>query len=105
MARMREYTTFAERQAAYRGRQTEVSLPPLYMPALCPLYLIPNTGRWCLAVDLAARLLQTVGEEMQAYSDERTQQWHEGPVADRFHENLHELNDLQAKIDDLRSEL
>ena len=102
MARMREYTTFAERQAAYRG--PEDTLPPLYLPALCPLHLVPNKGRWRIAIDLAARLLQTVAEDMQAYSDERTGQWHEGDIAQRFLENLHCLNELQGQIDDLRSE-
>jgi len=104
MGRMREYATFAERQAAYRGRQTEASLPPLYLPALCPLYLVPSSGRWRLAIDLAARLLQTVAEEMQAYSDERGESWHDGQSAQRFTENLDQISDLQAKIDDLRSE-
>jgi hypothetical protein len=103
MARMREYTTFAERQDAYRSRQREASLPPLYLPALCPLSLVPSTGRWRMAVDLATRLMQTVAEEMQTYSDERDDRWHDGHSAHRFHENLDTLADLQAQLDDLRS--
>jgi hypothetical protein len=103
MARMREYTTFAERQAAYRARPRETLLPPLYMPALRPLWQIPNTGRWRMAIDLAARLLQTVAESMQTYAEERDDRWHQGQIAQQFHENLDTLNDLQAQLDDMRS--
>lgn len=104
MARMRKYATNAERQAAYRSRQREASLPPLYLPALCPLSQVPSKGRWRTAIDLAARLLETVAEEMQTYSDERSESWHEGESAQRFHENLDRVTDLQEQIDDLKSE-
>ncbi len=104
MARMRKYATNAERQAAYRSRQREASLPPLYLPALCPLSQVPSKGRWRVAIDLAARLLDTVAEEMQAYSDERSEYWHEGESAQRFHENLDRIIDLQEQIDDLKSD-
>jgi|HubBroStandDraft_6_1064221.scaffolds.fasta_scaffold367458_2 hypothetical protein len=103
MARMREYTTFAERQEAYRSRQLEAALP-LYLPALCPLSLVSPTGRWRIAVDLAARLLHTVAEQMQAYSDEQDDHWHEGHSAQRIHENLDCLSNIQAQLDDLRSD-
>ncbi|MGH9439392.1 MAG: hypothetical protein ACRD22_16255 [Terriglobia bacterium] len=103
MARMREYTTFAERREAYRSRQREAALPPLYLPVLRPLSLVSPTGRWRIAVDLAARLLQTVAEQMQAYSDEQGDHWHEGSSAEWIHENIDCLNDLQAQLDDLRS--
>jgi hypothetical protein len=100
---MREYTTFSERQEAYRSRQREAQLPPLYLPALCPLSLVSPTGRWRIAVDLAARLLHTVAEQMQDYSDEQGDHWHQGHNAERIHENLDCLSDLQAQLDDLRS--
>ena len=104
MARMREYSTFAERQAAYRKHQ-QASLPPLYLPALRPLWQVHSTGRWRMAVDLAARLLQSVAEDMQAYSDQRSDQWHDGASAQVFHDNLDRINDVQSLIDDLRSDL
>ena len=104
MARMRKYSTNGERQAAYRSDHGEAQLPPLYLPALCPLSQVPSNSRWRMAVDLAARLLGTVAEEMQAYADERSDHWHEGQTAQRFLENLDGVNGLQANIDDLRSE-
>lgn len=104
MSRMRRYATNAERQAAYRLRQREATNPPLYLPALAPLSTVPSTGRWKMAIDLAERLLQTVAEEMQDYSDNRSERWHQGDVADRFHENLDQVNDIRDQIDDLKSE-
>jgi hypothetical protein len=66
--------------------------------------LMPSTARWRIALDRAANLLQMVSEQMQAYSDGRCEDWHEGPGAHRFHENLELINELQAHVDDLRSD-
>jgi len=104
MPRMRRYATNAERQAAYRSRLREVTDPPLFLPALAPLSTVPSTARWKMAIDLAERLLQTVSEEMQDYSDNRSDGWHEGEVAERFHENIDQVSDIRDQIDDLRSE-
>ena len=103
MPRMRRYATSAERQAAYRARLNEAQLPAVYLPALNALSRVPSKGRWKMAVDLAARLMQNVAEEMQAYSDERSEKWHEGDTADRFHENLDQVSDLQEQLDDLKA--
>ena len=104
MARMRRYATGAERQAAYRSRQKEALLPPLYLPALAALSTVPSTGRWRVALDLAARLLTNIAEEMQAYSDDRSEAWHEGSNAEAFHDNLERVTDAQQQLDDLRSQ-
>lgn len=104
MPRMRRYATNAERQSAYRARQSETANPPLYLPALAPLSTVPSTARWKMAIDLAERLLQTVADEMQDYSDQRSERWHEGDVADRFHQNLDQVNEVRDQLDDLKSE-
>ena len=104
MAGMRRYATNAERQAAYRTRQEGVPIPPLYLPALAPLSTVPSTARWRSALDLATRLLQAVSEEMQAYSDERSEAWHDGERAETLHENLDQVNEMLGQIDDLRSQ-
>jgi hypothetical protein len=101
---MRRYSTNAQRQAAYRSHEREAGLPPLDLPALAPLSRVPFTARWKMAVDLAARLLENVGEEMQDYSDQRSERWHEDETAERFHENLDQVNDLHDQLDDLKSE-
>lgn len=56
-----------------------------------------------MAVDLAARLLGTVAEEMQDYSDQRSERWHEGDTAERFHENLGQVEEIHDQLDDLKS--
>lgn len=104
MPRMRRYATSAERQAAHRSCLTDGHLPPLYLPALVPLSTVPTANRWRLAIDLAQRLMSNVAEEMQDYSDQRSERWHEGDVADRFHQNLDQVNNIKDQIDDLRSE-
>jgi hypothetical protein len=101
---MRRYATGAERQSAYRSRQKDAHTPPLYLPALAPLSTVPSTARWRSALDLATRLLQAVSEEMQAYSDERSEAWHDGERAETLHENLDQVNEMLGQIDDLRSQ-
>ena len=103
MSRMPRYSTYAERLAAYRPQQDDTG-PNLYMPALAPLWTVPTKGRWRLAVDLAARLLQAVSEEMQAYSDQRSEAWNMGQTADRLHENIDQVAEALQRVDDLRSE-
>jgi hypothetical protein len=103
MARMRRYTTYTERKTAYRSRPKEAELPPLYLPALCPLWQVPSDGRWRMAIDLAARLLESIAEEMQAHCDERCDRWHEDDGGARFVETLDEVNNLHGQLDDLRS--
>jgi len=64
---------------------------------------MPSTARWRIALDRAECLLQAVSEQMQAFSDGRSEQWHAGQSADLFHECLDQINELQAQLDDLRS--
>lgn len=78
-------------------------LHALAEPAAASPWSMPSTARWRIALDRAECLLQAVGEQMQAYSDGRSEQWHAGPSAEHFHECLHQINELQAQLDDLRS--
>jgi len=105
MPRMRRYSNNAERQAAYRTRRLDAIDPPACLTALAPLSSVWSTARWKMAIDLAERLLQAVAEEMQDYSDQRSERWHDGDVAHRFHENLDQVNDIKELLDDLKSDL
>jgi hypothetical protein len=98
---MRRYSTYAERAAAYREHDEQAELK-LYLPALMPLSAAPPVGRWRLAVDLAARLLQAVAEETQDYVDARTEAWTTGKAAEQLNENIDAITDMLAQIDDLR---
>jgi len=99
----RKHANNAQRQAAYRARLRESSQDMLALPVAARPSSMPSTARWRTALDRAARLLQTVAEEMRAYSDQRSERWHDGQSAERFHEALEQVNDLQEQIDDLRS--
>jgi hypothetical protein len=65
---------------------------------------MPSTARWRFALDRAGHLLQLVSDQMQAYSDGRSQMWHDSQCADHFHENLEVINELLSQVDDLRSD-
>lgn len=103
MAQPRKHTTNAERQAAYRARLCDTVDHPLGLPVAAGPSSMPSSARWRVALDRAVRLLQTVSDEMQEYSDERSERWHEGTSSDRFHETLDQLNDLLGQADELRS--
>ncbi len=80
----RKYATRAERDAAYRQRQslalralqTEKGLPPLP-----PIPTIPGKKRWYAALDMAQALVQQVADEMEAYESERSDRWRESDAA------------------------
>ena len=103
MAQPRKHSTCAERQAAYRRRLRNASGSPLALPVAAGPSSMPSTARWRTALDMATRLLQTVAEEMQSYSDERSERWQEGQSAEAFYETLDQVNTLQDQLDDLRS--
>lgn len=103
MAQPRKHTTNAERQAAYRARLHNVADHQLGLPVAAGPSSMPSTARWRVALDRATRLMQTVSDEMQNYSDDRSERWHEGQSAERFHETLDQLNELLGQVDDLRS--
>jgi hypothetical protein len=103
MAQQRKYSTSAERQSAYRARMRNAPDAPLCLPAAAGPSSMPSTARWRVALDRATRLLSTVSDEMQAYSDNRSERWQDSQSAENFHESLDQVNDLQASLDDLRS--
>jgi len=103
MAQPRKHATNKERQAAYRARLRATEGDPLALPAAAGPSSMPSTARWRNGLDKAARLMQIVGQEMQVYSDQRTERWHDGESAEHFHECLDQVVDLHEQIDDLRS--
>jgi hypothetical protein len=103
MAQPRKHATNAKRQAAYRARLRDIATDPLVLPAAATITSMLSSARWRAALDQAARLLQTIGEEMQAYSDQRSERWHDTESAESFHECLDQVVELQTQLDDLRS--
>ena len=100
----RQYSSQAEKQAAYRQRQAEArkveqqakGLPPL--PAVPTL---PGDKRWKAIQEQARVLLQTMAEEMQGYYDERSEAWQESDKGDAMQERLDALESLITDLDAL----
>ena len=103
MPQPRKYSNSADRQAAYRARLRNTIGDPLALPIANGPSSMPSTARWRTALDRTTHLLEAVRDEMQTYSDERSERWHEGQSAERFHESLDMVNELQTQLDDLRS--
>lgn len=98
-----------KRAAALRAQPGYITLRRLSFthmfsePVASRPWSMPSTAQWRLAMDRAGQILQAISEEMQTYSDGRVEDWHGTPGAQRFHETLAEVYELQARIDDLRS--
>jgi hypothetical protein len=93
----------ARRLAAYRIWPELQTGSILNMPPRKQLWSLPYKQRWREALDRAAQLLEVVAEQMHAYSNERSDEWHCRDLGIVFHDNLQEVIELQADLDDLRS--
>jgi hypothetical protein len=64
---------------------------------------LSGNNRWSEAIDRAAQLLETVAEEMLAYSGDRSNEWQCQDIGVAFQDNLADVIELQDELDDLRS--
>lgn len=101
MPQPRRYASRAQQQAAYRDRRAaalRAQVQAKNLPALPTIASMPGTARWSAAIELAHTLLATVCEEMQAYADERSEQWQQ---SDRAVEHADKLGDIEEVRDAL----
>ena len=61
----------------------------------------PGEKRWKSTLEYAVSLLQITVEEMQNYSEERSEAWLEGDRGQAFMERLDTLEGLVAELDNL----
>jgi hypothetical protein len=97
----RRYAANAAKQRAYRARQAharEEELRAKGLPPRAPLPTIPTRARWEGLVEQARQMLALARDEMQTYSDDRSEAWHESDRAAAF---LEYLDHLHAALDDL----
>jgi hypothetical protein len=88
--------TPAQKQAAYRDRQRLKAIGQLPdSPAPCN---IPAEKRWSTALTQALRLMEQTRDEMQAYAQDRTEQWQESERGEAMQERTESLDSI---IDDL----
>ena len=100
----RQYSSQAEKQAAYRQRQAEARRAEQQakgLPALPSVPTLPGDKRWKAMQEQARALLQTMAEEMQAYYDERSEQWQESDKGDAMQERLDALESIVTDLDAL----
>lgn len=103
MPQVRKYRSRAEQQAAYRKRRTrseEALLSLKGLPALPAIPSMPGNARWRAMTEQAHLLLVQAGEEMQAYHDERSEQWQESEKAEALLVHLESLQESIAQLPD-----
>jgi hypothetical protein len=88
--------TPAQKQAAYRERQRLKAIGQL--PASPGACNIPAERRWNTALCQALRLMEQTRDEMQAYTDDRSDQWQESERGEAMQERIETLDSI---IDDL----
>ncbi len=99
-----KYPNQAARQAAYRARRQQAVLDQAQergLPPLPNLPAMPGTRRWQAALTLAHRLVEEVCEQMQDYSDQRSEAWQESDRAQEFAARLEAIQQLREQIDPL----
>ena len=100
----RQHASNAAKQAAYRKRQAEARRQEQQakgLPALPSVPTLPSDKRWKAMQEQARALLQTMAEEMQAYYDERSEQWQESDKGDAMQERLDALESIVTDLDAL----
>ena len=101
----RKYASHAERQAAYRRRLAarRAPLPAHGAPTEPGVPSQPGRGRWRGLLRQATRLLETTGQEMEEYYQQRSERWQESERGEAFLERLETLRETQAALEELNS--
>ena len=103
MPQPRKYESRAQQQAAYRNRcasalrsQTQAK----GLPALPAIPAMPGTARWRAAARMARELLTWVCDEMQAYADDRSEEWQESERAGELTDRLTGIEQIRDALDE-----
>lgn len=86
----------AEIQKAYRERQKlarEEELRKKGLPASRPIPTMPDTPRWNALLDAARAALETAQQEMQAYIEERSEEWQDSERGQALQERLEQIEE------------
>ena len=104
MAQQRHHADHAARQRAYRARQAQARAAEQQAKGLPPAAAIPTMPsrlRWRALCDQARLALETVRDELQAYSDDRSEAWQQSDRAAALQDHLEGLTQLLDDLDDL----
>lgn len=97
----RQYSDQAEKQRAYRQRQAKARLAELAakgIPVAPPIPTMPSTERWAGLLAVALRSVETAGEEMRAYWDERTERWQDSERGEAMAERIAALEQVALDL-------
>jgi hypothetical protein len=106
MPQRKMHASHAHRQAAYRRRCEEARRQLLQekgLPALPAIATMPGTPRWRQAIANAVNLLTMVGDEMEAYFDDRLEEWQESERGDTFRDRIDALCEARDMVADLNT--
>lgn len=101
MPQVRKHPSHAERQAAYRKRQTEARQQELEkkgLPHLPAVSTMPGTSRWDAALSAARLLVEQVTEEMEEYFQDRSEGWKESDRGEQFIERLEATQEVLEEL-------
>jgi len=104
MPQLRLHRNPAARQAAYRRRQSDALLQQQRakgLPAMPAVPTIPGTARWTAATEMAARLLSDVADEMEAYYDDRSEEWQQDQRGETHQERIDTLQEVVGNLNDI----
>ena len=105
MPQARQYENAAQRQAAYRRRQSQARAAQLAQKSLPPLPAVPTLpghARWRALLSQAQWVLSQLSLEMQAYYEQRSEQWQESAPGESFQERLEAVQELLAQVEELQ---
>jgi hypothetical protein len=104
MPQLRKYANRAAQQAAYRVRQANAQqtlMAAKGLPAMPAIPTMPGGTRWQAMIRQAHSLLNDAAEEMQAYHDDRSEQWQESDKAEQLLTRIEMVREQADQILDL----
>jgi hypothetical protein len=104
MPEARQHADNAARQRAYRQRQAaarKAEQEQKGLPATAPIPTMPSAARWIAAAAHAYETLNATLAEMQAYYDERSEQWQESDKGDEFQSKIDALESIVSDLAEL----
>ena len=96
----RQYASAAHRQAAYRLRCREQARAAR---GTAPLPSQPGRRRWAALCGQALSLVEQMGQEMEAYYDQRSDAWQESERGEAFGEVMESVAQIAEALSEVRS--
>jgi hypothetical protein len=100
--KQREQT--ALRQQRFRERQEQARREEQRakgLPALPGIPTLPGHARWRAALVAAQALVEQVAEEMDSYSEERSDTWHDSEAGALFAERQEAIAEVLSRLEEL----